>query len=241
MRLYLDVPYQEKDRAKALGAKWDAKVKKWYTDAERKQYVKFAPWILNDGDEAYIATDYLHIIEGRRACWKCKKQTRVIGLGIGEYVHIYDDGRRPRYEIGEDYLDPGEEVHLAWTDREEEIPPKLLRYLKKNYSVKTGYSKTAGTCFANHCDCCGAIQGNWFLFGEPDSPLSSDVYGTELIIRMEQLKIKAIPIEDDLKLNWDLVFCDNDYAYLKYGQFEEVILSDDPENEYVSYEELYRG
>ena len=44
------------------------------------------PWILNDGDEAYIATDYLHIIEGRRACWKCKKQTRVIGLGIGEYV-----------------------------------------------------------------------------------------------------------------------------------------------------------
>ncbi|MFR8035218.1 MAG: DUF5710 domain-containing protein [Lachnospiraceae bacterium] len=28
MRLYLDVPYQEKDRAKALGAKWDAKVKK---------------------------------------------------------------------------------------------------------------------------------------------------------------------------------------------------------------------
>lgn len=43
MRLYLDVPYQEKDRAKALGAKWDAKVKKWYTDAERKQYVKFAP------------------------------------------------------------------------------------------------------------------------------------------------------------------------------------------------------
>ena len=99
----------------------------------------------------------------------------------------------PRYEIGEDYLDPGEEVHLAWTDREEEIPPKLLRYLKKNYSVKTGYSKTAGTCFANHCDCCGAIQGNWFLFGEPDSPLSSDAYGTELIIRMEQLKIKAIP------------------------------------------------
>jgi hypothetical protein len=28
--LYLNVPFAEKDRAKSLGAKWDAKKKKWY-------------------------------------------------------------------------------------------------------------------------------------------------------------------------------------------------------------------
>lgn len=31
----------------------------------------------------------------------------------------------------------------------------------------------------------------------------------------------------------------NDSAYLKYGQFEELVLSTDPENEHVTYEELY--
>ena len=34
MRLYLNVPYSEKDEAKALGAKWNVKAKKWYTDLE---------------------------------------------------------------------------------------------------------------------------------------------------------------------------------------------------------------
>lgn len=30
-RIDLRVPYSEKDEAKALGARWDASVKKWYT------------------------------------------------------------------------------------------------------------------------------------------------------------------------------------------------------------------
>ncbi len=29
-KTYLNVPYAEKDAAKALGARWDASVKKWY-------------------------------------------------------------------------------------------------------------------------------------------------------------------------------------------------------------------
>lgn len=240
MALYLDVPYGEKEEAKALGAKWNPRIKKWYTNAERKKYVRFAKWILRDTDDAVIATEYIHIIEGQQKCWKCGRPTRVIGLGIGEFVHIFGEPDDAEYEVMEDYLDPGEELHLAWTDDESQIPPKLLRYLKKNYSVKTGYSKTLGrNCFANHCDCCGALQGNWFLFDEPTSPLSSEAEGDELAERMGKLKIKGIPIDDDLQLNWDMGYCSNDYAYFKYGKFEELILSEDPENEYITYEELY--
>lgn len=240
MRLYLNVPYEEKDEAKALGARWNAKVKKWYIDAEREKYVRFSKWILRDTDDAVIATEYIHIIEGRQKCWKCGRSTRVIGLGIGEFVHIYGETEDPQYEIVEDYVNPGEELHLAWVENEEDIPPRLLRYIKENYSVKTGYSKTiGGKCFANHCDYCGALQGNWFLFNEPDSPLSSCVDGDKLAEKMSRVKIKGIPIEDDLQLDWNIGFCSNDYAYLKYGQFEELVLSTDPENEYVTYEELY--
>lgn len=47
--------------------------------------------------------------------------------------------------------------------------------------------------------------------------------------------------EDDLLLDWSVGFCSNDYAYFKYGNFEELNLSNEPENPYVSYKELYRS
>lgn len=240
MALYLDVPYEEKNEAKRLGAKWNPKVKKWFIDMPRKKYIKFAKWIPKTMSDGIIATEYLYIIEGEQNCWKCGNSTKVVGLAIGDYFYVYADKDYNYSENVDDNIDPGVELHFAWSYDEKEIPPKLLKYLKKQYSVKTGYSKTMEEeCFANFCDVCGALQGNWFLFHEPDSPLSSCVGGDELIDRMSKLKIKCIPIKDDLPLNWEIWFCQNDYAYLKYGKSEELILSADLNNKYVSYEELY--
>ena len=240
MRLFLDVPYAEKDEAKKLGAKWNPKVKKWYTDSPREKYLKFSKWLLKDTDDAFIATENIFLVEGQQKCWKCGNTTKVIGLGLYEGVHIYGDIDESQYELIESETDPGAELHLSWVDSEDDIPPKLLQYIKENYSVKTGYSKTiGGKCFANHCDCCGALQGNWFLFDEPDSPLSSCIGGNELIERMSNLKIYCIPIDDDLQLNWNIGICSNDYAYFEYGKFEDLILSSNPQNICVSYEELY--
>lgn len=238
MRLFLDVPFQEKEKAKLLGARWSPRAKKWYADVPRESYSKFVNWILKDTDDAMIATEYVFIVEGQHTCWKCGRPTRVIGLGIGEFIHIFDDIDGPQYEFIED--DSDEELHLAWTECEEDIPPKLRRYLMETYSVKMGYSKTLGRqCFANHCDHCGALQGNWFLFNEVDSPLCPGFEGEELAEAMRKLKIIAIPIQDDLQLNWEVAFSSNDYAYFKYGQYKEISLSSEPGNDYVSYEELY--
>lgn len=71
MKLYLNVPYAEKDTAKALGAKWNARAKKWYFDGERSDYAKFSEWIPRDTDDVVIAADYIYIIEGVQRCWKC--------------------------------------------------------------------------------------------------------------------------------------------------------------------------
>lgn len=241
IRLFLDIPYSEKDEAKKLGAKWNRAVKKWYIDVEREDYIKFSKWILRHSDDVIIAIDYLHVIEGKAHCWKCKSLTTVVGLGVGEYIHIYGEPDDAEFEIVENSAMSGEEIHLSWSDNEKNIPPKILDYLKKNYFVKTMYSKTMGEkCFANYCQHCGALQGNYFLFTEPDSVLSSCVDGNELIQRMSKLKIKLIPIEDDLILNWDIGICDNDFAYLEYGTVEELVLSTETDNEFVSYEELYR-
>ncbi|GAB6141212.1 hypothetical protein JCM14076_19410 [Methylosoma difficile] len=42
-KTYLNVPYAQKDAAKALGAKWDATQKKWYVPAD-KDVALFAQW-----------------------------------------------------------------------------------------------------------------------------------------------------------------------------------------------------
>lgn len=42
-KIYLNVPYQEKDSAKALGARWDPVNKKWYAPAN-KDITLFAKW-----------------------------------------------------------------------------------------------------------------------------------------------------------------------------------------------------
>ena len=65
--------------------------------------------------------------------------------------------------------------------------------------------------------------------------------GEELAARMEKVKIWSIPIDDDLQLNWEVGFGSNDWAYFRYGNYQELILSEDPENDYISYEELYRN
>lgn len=42
-KIYLNVPFAQKDTAKALGARWDATLKKWYAPAD-KNIALFAQW-----------------------------------------------------------------------------------------------------------------------------------------------------------------------------------------------------
>lgn len=42
-KTYLNVPFAQKDAAKALGARWDAASKKWYVPAD-KDITPFAQW-----------------------------------------------------------------------------------------------------------------------------------------------------------------------------------------------------
>lgn len=235
MKLFLNVPYSEKDNAKSLGARWDAETKHWYIYANKpSDYQKFARWILGDNEETVIVSKYLYILETERACFKCGKQTRIIGLGIGDFTVIYNN------PDGSVYYETNNIIRLAWTENEKNIPPKLLKYLKKQYSTYTGYSNFAKSyAFSNHCDHCGVLQGNWFLFNEPDSPLSTCVEGQELLNRMHNIKIIGIPIADALLIDWDISLCDNDYAYMKYGAFYELILSSNPQDKRISYKELY--
>lgn len=247
MSLYLDVLFEEKDEAKALGARWNPEIKLWYVDMQPDEYVKFAKWIIKDTakdkvkdiDSIAIARNNLYVIEGIQNCYYCGNPTRVIGLGMGEFIELYW-GEKNKCQYAQFTDTYGKRIYLMWMQREENIPPKLLKYLKENYSVRTGYSQARKEyCFANHCDHCGKIQGNKYVFEETESPLIPHVLSgkDELKEKISKLTVKKISLKDDLRLVCDLYI--DSTRYLKYGRVEELDLSTDPNNKGVTYEELY--
>ena len=54
-KTYLNVPYAEKDAAKALGARWDPANKKWYVPAG-KDITLFAQWAIDSALQRSPAT-----------------------------------------------------------------------------------------------------------------------------------------------------------------------------------------
>lgn len=74
MKVYLSVPYSEKEAAKGLGAKWDSSRKKWYAPKGEKQLVE--RWPLNDspiqglkGEDRSYGGSQLFVDLVPRSCW----------------------------------------------------------------------------------------------------------------------------------------------------------------------------
>ena len=240
-KIYLDVPFGQKEEAKSLGARWDTHIKKWYYDGPINDFVKFGKWIISeDSDEAIIVHENFCIIEAKRVCYKCNQETTIIGFGIWDHSILTEDNGVYRIENSQDDPEMEDEIHLAWSDNESEIPPLLLTYIKSKYSVKTGYSKKVGECFANHCDHCGSIQGNNYLFEEDSNLSTSTPEDAELIERMSKLKIYNVYIDSSLVLNWGIGYCSNDWAYVQYGPRFTDLEFPECEDMYISYEKMYQ-
>lgn len=202
MSLLLDVPYKEKDKAKQLGAKWNVNLKKWYVES-KNDYYKFEKWILSDKNEDanVIICDYLYIVEGVKECFKCHKRTKVIGFGIENYFHIFKEDNEKTYMEYE-----SKEIHIA-SDLEA-LPKQFYKYLEEKYNYHMGHSRY----YANHCNHCDALQGNFFLFDEIDSPFF--IYS---ISKAQGIKLYKIKLEYDFVASIDISYGSEDYLIEKYS------------------------
>lgn len=96
-------------------------------------------------------------------------------------------------------------VGLSWYSKMVQFEPLL----EKEYNYYYGFSKTLGhKCYANHCQSCGALQGNFFLFHEVDSPFWIDSPHSA-----EKLKLYKV------KLPYDIATL----AYPSYSSEDELI------------------
>jgi hypothetical protein len=88
-RLYLYVPVAERERARALGAKWDGKVSLWYVapSAQLARFMRWRPiWPLEDDP-------IVRVLGMPSSCWKCRSQTlAIIACQYGDQLTLAHKG-----------------------------------------------------------------------------------------------------------------------------------------------------
>ena len=205
--LPLNVPYGEKDEAKKLGAGWNPKLKKWYVQ-KREDYPKFAKWILTQG--SIVACDAIYVLEGKQKCFKCGKETRVIGFALENFFEFEGD---PYDGEGVEYTYWSDVIRIAGPI--DPIPDSILKYLQSKYNYKNRYSSTTGESHINNCcDNCDVLQGDFYLFHEVNSPFFIDSEE-----KVKNLKIYKINLKHDIIINASVAYSTTDEMIKQYGRY----------------------
>ena len=71
-KIFINVPYSEKEDAKSKGARWDPQNKSWFIlDNMNKE--PFSKWLVSD-KEKYNCTTLIQpvfLVKSKEPCWKC--------------------------------------------------------------------------------------------------------------------------------------------------------------------------
>jgi hypothetical protein len=190
MRLYdeqedylLDVPYDEKDEAKAKGAYWDPTIKSWYVPSHLDPE-EFESWLPPEEITVGPGVAWVYLLTNSKSCYRCNKSTSVFCIASSAMRELDDF---PEY--------------LTVYHNVTYLPEPIYRLVDKHYpTYHMDYSKQQDRkVFMNHCTHCGAKQGDFFMHSEPGGafyPL--DKKAAEAI----QLK-KIVGLEDSFSIEAD--------------------------------------
>ncbi len=207
MPLRINVPYKEKNEAKSKGAFWDNDLKTWYVP-NHKNYNDFIKWIDTEKFNV-IAKNPFYIGLNNRVCWKCREIIEVIALASDnfytyDYIDEDDDENYDKAWFNEDYFSFFSMPDFIDNDSINLINQKFPFY-------KYGYSNHMKSRYwANHCQKCGALQGDFFNHNEPGgafSPTSID--------ECKEITLIKVPSKFDLKINAGYAWCSIEHQILK--------------------------
>lgn len=161
---FLDVPFDQKDEVKALGAKWHSKQRKWFVPEEVDSSL-FVQWVPQYDTEFNIRTKApFYLIESFEVCYRCQSNAPVITFGAAGSDDLIESS--PASDENSDCNDE-EPVSFSYISV---IPGRLAAFIEKNYPTYfIDWSNTTESYyFMNHCDKCNARLGDFFLHSEPD-------------------------------------------------------------------------
>jgi hypothetical protein len=202
MPLKLNVSYQEKEEAKSKGAFWDTEHKTWYVP-NHKNYNDFLKWIDTD-NYSIIAKPPFYVALNKRICWKCSEVTQVIALASNTFYELDDENDASPKWFEQDYF--------SFFNMPKYINPEVIQRVQQKFPFyKFGYSKTInGKYWANHCQKCNALQGDFFNHNEPGGaffPIS--------IEECRDIKLYEVPSKFDLTLNAGTAISSNEDMILE--------------------------
>ena len=176
----LEVPYQEKDRARALGARWDPRRKVWYV-VDPEDLTSFAKW-LPQPPRISLRADSFFVLESRRDCWRCERATRVFGFAMPRgHQQLVESS--PALEFSSDaeyeaWLDGPDATQ--WVAQESTAVLSYVQHISESalarmHSLTMRYRKdyssvTQTRYFMNHCEHCDAKLGDFETIEEFDAP-----------------------------------------------------------------------
>ena len=154
-RIDLQVPFNEKDAAQRLGARWDPRQRVWYVPAHvdptpLQQWRPRTPTSNIRSPRYFLATT-------TRNCWRCAASTRVVAIVLPEEHEAFYVGEGPADDRWQESVLP---VVLSYVAYLTEPVAAQLRPLAPHYRIDL--SQTTGTSYwMNHCEHCTAKLGDF--------------------------------------------------------------------------------
>ena len=207
MPLKLNVPYSEKDSAKNKGAYWDKNEKTWFVP-DNKDINSFIKWIDTEKFDTIIKTPF-YIAINKRLCWKCGEETTVISLYSDNFLSLDYDNE------DSDILKFDKLCNKSFFSNVTYLDKSIANFIKQNFPFyKVGYSKTIQDKYwANHCEKCNSLQGDFFNYSEPGGPfypVTMEEYQNLLLI---QVKFKY-----DLTIKGGFSYMSNEDEIFEFAQ-----------------------
>ncbi|HCH5334042.1 TPA: hypothetical protein N2934_004392 [Vibrio parahaemolyticus] len=181
---YLEVPFEEKEKVKSLGARWHSERKKWFVP-KGLDTGPFENWLpIYDEHASQKAISPFYLLQSTELCWKCDKPSEVITFASHGTIDIESDERS---EGLTKYL------YVSF------LPERLRVYLDLHFkSYYLDYSATTDSFYyMNHCQHCKAPLGDFFMHSEPEGaffPISAEMSADISITRLKEsgfVKISA--------------------------------------------------
>lgn len=165
-RTDLFVPFEQKEEAKVLGARWDPEKRCWWTEA--RDLEPFARWrspqaaapdpivpvVLAEPEIPCVRALGFALITAPTRCWKCHASIQVSAVILDQYEEM--DPEYGDWSAGTDRM-MLQGIAALNKPAHEAISAAAPR-------LKPGFSRTVDAVYlANHCTHCDALQGEWFL------------------------------------------------------------------------------
>lgn len=170
---FLNVPFEDRAKAKKLGARWNANAHRWFVP-KGIDPTPFGPWTAElDSTPSLRAACPFYVVESTEPCWKCGNEAQAVTLASEGCQSLAEESVEALGDDGDDdqsLHDPnGPTDSFVLYSYVEHLPARLSAFMRQRYpNYFVDHSQTTSSFYwINHCPC-GAPLGDFHLHSEPD-------------------------------------------------------------------------